>query len=186
MTMELKALTSPVNEMELIQQVGAWADYNFERKRWPEIGVAEEIGEAMHCVLKRRQKIRGFERDEIFVPEFIDALADCLIYLCDWCHLHQAFFKIARNQMPPHKADERKIMTHLLQAASSMMNLDELFQADPVPIGEQQIFNNIAQRVCMGIEYWAHLYGVDLPLALAATWAEVSKRDWKKNSVTAQ
>ena len=183
MTMELKILSSPVNETELIQQVGGWADRNFERLRWPEIGVAEEIGEAMHCVLKRRQKIRGFEKNEIFFPEFIDALADTIIYLCDWCHMHHAFFKLGRNQMPPQKADERKIMTHLLQAAGSLMNLDEMFHGDPAQVGEQQIYNNMAQRVCLGIEYWAHLYDIDLPLSIASTWASVSKRDWKKNSV---
>jgi hypothetical protein len=77
-------------------------------------------------------------------------------------------------------------MAHLLQAAGSLMNLDEMFQADATPIGEQQIYNNMAQRICMGLEYWAHVYNIDFPLAIASTWAEVSKRDWKRNAVTAQ
>jgi hypothetical protein len=171
----------PVTESELIQQVGTWADYNFGSIRIPEYGIVEEIGEAVHCVLKRRQKIRGFDQENIFMEKFSDAMADAIIYLADYCHVHGSFFKFMRNGAQPQEADERRIICHLLQAGAAMLSYEELHYGTKVELAEQQVFNLMSQRICTGIEYWAFLYKLDLPLVVATTWTKVSQRDWKTN-----
>lgn len=174
----------PIDELQLIQQVGVWAEKNFRDKRAADWGIVEEIGEAAHCVLKARQKIRGFENHDFFIKEFTDALADTIIYLSDWCYLHRAFFKLGRNQihdLHPNQADERKIVVHLLQGASQMLSYPEILPGDkvePIHIGT---YNMMAQRICNGVECWAYLYDIDLRWAISTTWAKVSKRDWVAN-----
>lgn len=178
----------PFDEIQLIQQVGLWADKNFRKNRGDDWGIVEEIGEAAHCVLKRRQKIRGFEVEEFFLEKFTDSLADIMIYLADWCYIHRAFFKLGRNQihdLHPNATDERKIVVHLLQGASQMFSFPEVFPGEKPSKDYEGLFNMAAQRICNGVECWAYLYNIDLRLTVAATWAEkVSKRDWVANPVT--
>jgi NTP pyrophosphatase (non-canonical NTP hydrolase) len=178
-------IMAPENETQLIHQVGTWSIKNFGERRAAELGICEEIGEAIHCVLKRKQRIRGFDKDEVFYENFKDALADTIIYLCDWCHIHNAFFKFGRNlQAVGNPAtDERRVIVHLLQGAASMMLFEELnpMGGYKVSSGEEGAYNMVAQRICSGIEYWAQIYDVDLRVAVAITWAKVSQRDWTKN-----
>jgi len=184
MALKIKTLEQPIDEAQLIHQVGNWATKNFRDKRGPDWGIVEEIGEAAHCVLKHRQKIRGFEVEEFFMSKFADALADTIIYLCDWCYLHNAFFKFGRNQihdLHPNAADERTVMVHLLQGAAQMLSFPEILPGDKVPIVHEGLYNMAAQRICNGIECWAYMYDLDIRLIVAGTWAKVGQRDWNKN-----
>jgi hypothetical protein len=177
--------SNPINEAELIHVVGEWAKYNFGYKRAPHIGVIEEIGEAAHCVLKQIQGIRGFDDMNVFMEKFGDALADGMIYLADWCSEHNTYFQFGRGQgaVPITVDDQNKIITHLLQA-TAMITL----QADREPaerydlkVVQESEFNMAAQRICTGFEMWAQVYGLDLRMLVAHTWAKVSQRDWVKN-----
>jgi hypothetical protein len=171
----------PSSETNLIQQVGVWADRNFNDKRWAELGCVEEIGEAAHCVLKRFQGIRGYEKEPYFLEKFSDALADIIIYLCDWCYSHHAFFAFGRNHeniMQVTHEDERRIIVHLLQAAGNMLSYPLVFPNDHIPYGEIGQYNMVAQRMATGVECWAHIYGLDIRLLVSATWAQVGKRNW--------
>lgn len=173
----------PRNEVDLIDQVGMWANYNFGHMRGPDYGIIEEIGEAAHAVLKRRQKIRGFDLDDVFYDYFNDALADAVIYLADYCYIHRSFFKFKRNMQ--HSCvtieDERKIIAHLLQAISQLFMYDEIMVGEKVEQGAQEIYNLIVQRICDGLEYWATAYGMDLPTVVTGVWENVKRRDWKAN-----
>src|SRR6187399_2240071 len=104
-------------ELELIQAVGGWADKNFGDRRGADWGMIEEVGEAAHAVLKAQQKIRGFENEIIFMKHFEDAMADIIIYLCDWCYPRQAFFKFSRDLKVPVAEPrlQRRIVAVLLQ-----------------------------------------------------------------------
>ncbi len=178
--MEPKQPPAPQNESELIQAVGEWSVRNFRDRRAPEFGIVEEIGEAAHCVLKRFQKIRGFEEEEFFLAEFTDALADTIIYLCDWCFSHQAFFKFGRNHLPVESTEhnERRVIMHLLQVAAGLMAYTEVETERKITATEEATYCMLAQRVATGLEFWAEIYKVDLRLSVAATWAKVSQRDW--------
>jgi hypothetical protein len=183
-------LPTPQNEIQLIHCVSTWAKYNFPNTRAPHLGIAEEVGEAIHCSLKRFQQIRGFQNEDFFISHLTDALADCIIYLCDWCEMHSAFFSFGRNQIETQKltmSDESKIIVHLLQAsAAAIQHSQRVDDNDMVPdVAIVAIANNIAQRIANGCEYWAGVYNIDLRLAVANVWATVSKRDWQNNPTNA-
>lgn len=80
---------------ELQQEISDWSQANFginESKQTgqqldslcPLLGVVEEVGELSHVVLKRHQGIRCYDDDVKYTQERNDALADIMIYLCDF------------------------------------------------------------------------------------------------------
>lgn len=74
-----------MNLYDLQQQVAQWTAHNFPNKlpHQPLLGVQEEVGELAHAHLKMEQKIRGSEQEHQTAK--IDAVADIVIYLADYC-----------------------------------------------------------------------------------------------------
>jgi len=64
-----------------------WADRNFGATPLEQIvlGMAEELGELSHAVLKRAQGIRGMDDEAKFREAAGDAIADVLIYATHAC-----------------------------------------------------------------------------------------------------
>ena len=62
-----------------------WVRRNFgERPSWhPLLGAIEELGELSHAHLKNEQGIRGTPEEHLAAK--IDAVADVVIYLADYC-----------------------------------------------------------------------------------------------------
>lgn len=80
---------------EIQREIGEWSRRNFGDQvskstgqtlgsLAPLLGVPEELGELCHVVLKRHQGIRGYDDDAKYQAERDDALADILVYLCDF------------------------------------------------------------------------------------------------------
>ena len=69
----------------LQQEVKAWAQHNFPNAKpyQPLLGAVEEIGELAHAHLKEEQQIRG--NTEEHQAAKVDAVADIIIYLADYC-----------------------------------------------------------------------------------------------------
>lgn len=70
---------------ELQIQLRHWQEHNFPgRPAWqPLLGLQEELGELSHAYLKREQNIRVTENHN---ENIRDAVADILIFLCDFCN----------------------------------------------------------------------------------------------------
>jgi len=68
---------------QIQQEVKEWSLKNFENQQsWkPLLGAVEEIGELSHAHLKASQGIRTHENHD---DDKKDALADIIIYLCDY------------------------------------------------------------------------------------------------------
>lgn len=73
-----------LNELQV--QLAAWQGRNFGAQQHYEmaLGLAEEVGELCHAVLKHLQKIRGMEDPETFRTAAGDAAGDIFIYLCQF------------------------------------------------------------------------------------------------------
>jgi NTP pyrophosphatase (non-canonical NTP hydrolase) len=71
---------------ELQEQVAIWVAKNFDHTEgWrPLLGVVEEVGELSHAHLKQVQGIRTQEKHQ---EKKIDAVADIVIFLCDYCNM---------------------------------------------------------------------------------------------------
>jgi NTP pyrophosphatase (non-canonical NTP hydrolase) len=81
----------------LQREVAVWSHYNFPKGQphQPLLGAAEEIGELCHAHLKDEQGIRGTHEEHLAAK--IDAVADVIIYLADYC---------ARNSIDLQKSAE--------------------------------------------------------------------------------
>lgn len=167
-------------ELQLIRQVGEWAEKNFGINRKPELGVIEEIGEAAHACLKKMQGIRGYDKEEKFIEDFTDSLGDCVIFLSDWCAINNAYFQLHNcvRITNPNDLQEDVVLQHLLQAASGLF-----IDYSTTQEGTNPIYSSIAQHIVQGLTYWANIYGFDLDLIIGATWAKVQKRDWNKDKL---
>ncbi len=84
---------------QIQDEIREWADRNFKDNQSkapgvtygtplgsiaPLLGIVEEVGELSHCVLKRHQGIRGYDENDKYFTERDDALADIMVYLCDF------------------------------------------------------------------------------------------------------
>lgn len=69
---------------DIQKEVYQWSKQNFgDQPSWrPLLGIGEELGELNHAYLKRAQGIRTNEDHEEGIR---DAVADIMIYLCDFC-----------------------------------------------------------------------------------------------------
>lgn len=162
---------------QLIQQVGEWATHNFE-DHWPALGLAEEVGEACHCILKHHQKIRGFDNEDKFKQELSDALSDATIYLCHYAYLNKSFFSFDSEDVHHKEKDfDKKIVAHVFVGVVSILTYDAS-NPEPNPI----VVSGLCQRMFMSLDVWANCYDIDLEKTVNETWFKiVSKRDWHKN-----
>lgn len=170
---------------ELIQDVGDWSKLNFADKQAPLLGIVEEVGEACHCILKNIQGIRGYDDAGKFHSELQDAMADAMIYLCNFAYNHNAFFSFKRNEIYIPRPSDREggiIVSHVLQAIAAMFNQENRSTENAEQ--ESSIYSVFCQRFCLAMEVWAAMYYIDLEVVTFTTWSEtVLKRDWKKNAI---
>ena len=75
-----------------------WADHNWPDRKphQPLLGAAEEIGELCHAHLKSEQGIRGSAEKHHAAK--IDAVADVIVFLADYCNLNGIDMQAAVEQ----------------------------------------------------------------------------------------
>ncbi len=66
------------------QELAKWQHENFDKSditaEWLALGMAEEVGELCHMLLKRKQGIREGKNGNQLKPEIADAFADTVIF----------------------------------------------------------------------------------------------------------
>lgn len=157
-------------------EISNWAQDNFEF-HGPKLGVLEETGEMTHCILKRFQKIRGFDDEKFFKKEFTDAVADIGIYL-----LHSAAMdrislvnEIELEDTYGEEIDRQSMETHLGELAEQVGML--LAGTDHNPLNNLEIHQSIMNKVAT----IAAMFEVSVVEAIAHTWSKVKQRNWKLN-----
>jgi NTP pyrophosphatase (non-canonical NTP hydrolase) len=82
------------------------------------LGIGEESGELYHVVLKRLQGIRGYDDDQKYYEERDDAIADLLVYLCDFSSrervdlqevLNKVWEKVQKRDWEKNKKDAHEV-----------------------------------------------------------------------------
>ncbi len=162
----------------LSHEINEWASANFN-DHVPRLGILEEIGEIAHCVLKRVQKIRGFEDFNFFIGELKDGIGDTMIYLLHDLSLTSDLLQW--STLFDHEEDiQRECDLDTLQ--TTLGNLAEAagLHLQGLPVA------GIPARECIidGLNIICKCYGLDLMEIVNETWAKVSKRDWKKSPKT--
>lgn len=166
-------LKNPTGERltALSKAIGAWAALNFDVHA-PDLGLVEEIGEATHCILKRIQGIRGFDKIEHFKTELTDAIADAAVYTLHFGCLNSYEFLDAgvdlEGAQPRTLDDVRDVIGPLMHQAADLLigmgDLDEVIQS---------------------LVLLAAMHDIDFVDALETTWAKVSQRNWRANPADA-
>jgi hypothetical protein len=168
------------NIRTIIGEVGQWA----EQQPWhpdrhaPDYGCIEELGEAMHCILKNIQQIRGFENEEYFKEKVADAFGDFMVYLSHWCFLTNSYYSLRSKISPELDPPLRPVIAQLLLALTQMFTYTE-------PMLEHQaVACTIACRAAVSLQEMAAYCGLDLlEDCLIPTWDKVKKRNWKKDQM---
>lgn len=113
---------------QIQREIAEWSNRNFKdntskhsgQKMYSTnalLGIVEEVGELSHCVLKRHQGIRGFDSTDYYIAHRDDAVADLLVYLCDFADregidlqscLNQVWAKVQKRdwEKNPQNADK--------------------------------------------------------------------------------
>lgn len=158
-------------------EVSTWADENFDFHR-PKLGVFEECGEMIKCILKRFQKIRGFDKEEFFLAELTDAIGDACIYaLHDMAMVGESLVnEIEPEQDVVDDDSTEAIEDHFSELADILGQL--LAKNDMEMLSGKRIHRALFDKLAT----IGAIYDIDLIEATVFTWSNVvQKRDWKKN-----
>jgi NTP pyrophosphatase (non-canonical NTP hydrolase) len=169
-TTNLQSRTSILAEFTgLRDQIGQWADQNFD-VHLPELGVAEEIGELTHAILKREQKIRG-EAKRRTNAEIKDALGDAAIYMLHLAYKQHITPNFANELVPIDK--EFPLLGAMHRSAGVLiLKLHHFNGSFPLIVEWAIIFTNLWN--------FAALHKLNLLTLTKDVWTEVFKRDWRK------
>jgi NTP pyrophosphatase (non-canonical NTP hydrolase) len=160
-----------IDDQTFIEQVGTWTNKNFTYHN-PLQGLIEEFGEMTHCLLKRSQKIRGYDDPDKFQSEYADALSDFCIYAAHLAYLNpkvRTDYSLDTHQFYPKHQKETAdlIVPKILRELAHLTD-------SPIPAGQLKIVLNHVSQL-------AFLEGFDLRDITFSTWEKiVSKRDWTK------
>jgi NTP pyrophosphatase (non-canonical NTP hydrolase) len=93
-------MTNDIGLRKLQSDVKEWSTKNFPdaKPHQPLLGAAEEIGELCHAHLKMEQNIRTNQNHK---EDAEDAIADCIIYLADYCWRNGYDLQTAINKVWP-------------------------------------------------------------------------------------
>jgi hypothetical protein len=192
---------------EIQDEVMAWSEYNFgpQVPGRPVLGAIEELGEVAHSVLKRSQGIRGTAEEHD--AKIKDGLADYGVFLLN--SLGFLTFDtgkyLARRigdalDLPPLGGSREENDTPLVMGMAIMQghvcSIFMEFMASGIAAanaGEDDTeawasvylkAENLGRRICQSLLYAeqvAKSLGWNYMEILEATWAEVKKRDFKKD-----
>lgn len=114
--LNLPPLVNVSNSLHEVQkELVAWQQHNFPgRPAWqPLVGMQEELGELSHAFLKKSQNIRLNEDHDANMK---DALADLLVYACDFANavgvdlsleLNNTWSKVKQRDWQKHREDPK-------------------------------------------------------------------------------
>ncbi len=153
---------------KLRDEIGQWAERNFD-VHLPELGVAEEIGELTHAVLKREQKIRSAATKKT-QAEIKDALADATIYMLHLAYMQKLTPNFIRELVPLDT--EFTILGALHRASGNLiLNLHHFKMQSVTTVEWAVIFTHLWN--------FAALHNLHLLYMTKYVWTNVSKRNWR-------
>jgi hypothetical protein len=162
---------------KLRDEIGLWAAYNFDA-HYPELGIAEEVGELTHAVLKREQQIRGESLGQT-THLIIDSLADATIYALHLAYNYKLILNFARELTP--LTEEKSILGAMHHTAGAIiLNIHHFHSPAVVSVEHSFLLTQLWN--------FAELQNLNLLIITSQTWLQVSKRDWRKypqNGLTA-
>ena len=167
---------------ELTPQIGAWADQQFDASD-ARLGVVEETGEVTHCILKRMQRIRGFDNVEHFITKLADGLADTLVYLAHVCWVTK---DASGNPLVAGTGPGCGLGAGWIPNGYAAIIATSLrMQADLLEQNNHKFVQRQVEVVLHATSALAQMYEIDIVAALSYTWKKVATRNWRADAVHA-
>lgn len=149
---------------ELIKEIGEWATFNFDF-HCPQLGLAEELGEYCHQVLKKKQQIRKTSESQA-----MDAIGDATIYLFHIC------YKQGINDLEPVKLLPIKEIEYIGELYENTGKLIRFINEGSPLI----VIHLTLRKILTKLKHLAIINGWDFESIINKTWEEVSRRNWRK------
>lgn len=159
--------------------INDWANNNFD-VHLPELGILEEIGELTHCILKRAQRIRGFEDYMFFQTQAKDAIGDIVVYTLHDMKMEgenlvwdEVKFSLDYSNTDTGMENLKKILGELGECAGEHLQGIPYFGC----LNPREAILSLLDQLCA-------CYGWNLLEIVEHTWSEVCKRNWKVKPLT--
>lgn len=162
----------------MAEEIDAWGTINFPIKI-PKMGILEELGEMAHCPLKRVQKIRKMDQDDVFYPKFMDCCADLTVYM-----LHDMFMQGLKFMDTDFEGPDEPIEIDLLEKDDMEEFFGNFAEIVAWLLGGQAYSPGSVQihlAIYRFTDYAARWANFDLLAATQETWKVVQLRKWLKN-----
>lgn len=166
----------------LIQEIGDWSTRCFKDKQASDLGIVEEIGELVHCILKRYQGIRGYDSPVKFNAEVQDAFGDIGVYMLNHAGYHHIQFHEINFQRWPNASD-RLYAAHIMRhAANLMIYNNQRINGESV---NRAMEKEAMSHIWTLAQAWAAEFGMDFDYTVVAAWQVVKQRAWDKDRANA-
>jgi NTP pyrophosphatase (non-canonical NTP hydrolase) len=175
----------PFDFTQLQREQAPWVQHNFgDRPSWmPLMGIAEELGELVQAATDGNHKLMR------------DGIADCIIFMADYCTAMDWSLQELWQARQPCKLDTPERTRKMLVAVAKMQH-HHLKLAQGIRGGKRKHHNGgkLGARWILFELVWVYPFYPDkngrdrddvqageVMRAVEETWAEVRKRDWKKD-----
>jgi NTP pyrophosphatase (non-canonical NTP hydrolase) len=178
---------------QLQEEQRPWVKHNFGDRptHQPLLGIVEEIGELSEA-LERLVREGG---KEVTFTEIKDALADITIFLVDYASAVGWDMEFIEKESEPRALHPkysgnttRSDVVHWLISAAGQMCHHHL-KCEQGIRGDTEEHRKMgryqAVMVIAGVRSMCVLFDFNFQIVYSRVWAEVKKRDWKKDSVNA-
>lgn len=180
---------------QIIFEVGEWSKRNFGEQvskhngevlgaRAPLFGMFEELGELMHCHLKRHQGIRGFDNPVFFETKRRDAVADILVYAADFVarsgiSLSEDGYSLSWVSTEEPECEGE--LDSLLLGTVGWFSLLDVVLGDenyPSEVEHSADLSSTFEEFLYDLRVYATHEKINLLEVLNEVWDTVQKRDW--------
>jgi hypothetical protein len=192
-------MTELITLGQLQEQQVPWVNHNFGDRpaHMPLLGMGEEFAELIEAFDKLTNDFQSWEYSQRNPGLIKDALADIAVFACDYAtakdwSMEEVELKALEHAKSCRFYDStaRIVFGILLDMGMYIGKMNHHQLKSEQGIRGSATDHSVAGKECM-IKLIARLYnlsgflGFQFPVLYTRVWAEVKKRDWKKDSLTA-
>lgn len=174
-------IVNVLNLEKIQEEQKAWVAHNFagRHSHQPYLGIIEELNELLDV------SRTGPE------AEIIDAVGDTMIYLLDYCSVHDwpvsTVMKVSAHAVPSDSYPSSWVDAALRQCARVahyQLKHEQGIRGMDGKVAFAQAAQPLVASIVNCLNRYCNSVGLDLNHAVTVTWESVSQRDWKRNPTT--
>lgn len=172
-------------------EVGIWALNNWGPRvkivdsvkyaHQPLLGIVEELGELYDAMPPLILAHNTVERHSPLLKDVIDAIGDVMVYMADYC-INMSIPLMRVCTIPTHcDIKSEAILSIIGKLCHAHLKLEQNIRGSKSE--HLRVIEKLLWDTYCVLYNIAYAYNLDFDRCISDTWAKVSKRDWKKNSI---